>query len=120
MRVAAHAAQTKEVRKLADLKPKFFNAIFARTSVAFRLLIEADGDFAAANTALDPNALVTIIHRTNFTNVDSATAVEGIDNLETMFSNLRHVPTQNIAVFKKKLDIRCRCLEIAGAPPVEP
>jgi hypothetical protein len=104
MRVTAHAARAKEVRKLAEIKPKFFNAIFARTSVASRLLIVADGDFAAANVALDPNALVAIIHRTYLTHVDGATAVETIDNLEAMFSNLRQGPTQNIAVFKKEFD----------------
>jgi hypothetical protein len=84
LRVAAHAARAKEVRKLVEIKPKFFNAIFARTSVASRLLIKADGDFAAANAALDPNALVAIIHRTHFTHVDSATAVEALDNLDTL------------------------------------
>ena len=101
MRVAAHAARAKEVRKLAEIKPKFFNATFARTSEASRILIEADGDFAAVNAALDPNALVVIIHRTHFTHVGGATAVEAIDNLEAMFTILRQGPTQNIAVFKK-------------------
>jgi hypothetical protein len=52
--------------------------------------------------------------------VDGATAVEAIDNLEAMFSNLRQGPTQNIAVFKKEFDFQCRCLEIAGAPPLDP
>ena len=120
MRVNAHAARAKEVRKLAEIKPKFFNAIFARTSVASRLLMEADGDFAAANAALDPNELIAIIHRTHFTHVDGATAVEAMDNLETMFNNLRQGPTQNIAVFKKEFDTQARCLEIAGAPPLDP
>ncbi len=60
MRVAAHAARAKNVRKLAKIKPKFFNAIFARMSVASRLLIVAGDDFAAANAAFEPNALVAI------------------------------------------------------------
>ncbi len=81
------------MRKLTEIKPKFFNAIFARTSVASRLSIEADGDFAAANASLDTNALVAIIHRTDFTHVDDETAVEAIDNLEAMFSNLKLGPT---------------------------
>jgi hypothetical protein len=119
MRVAAHAARAKEVRKLVEIKPKSFNTIFARTSVASRLLIEADGDFAAANAALDPNALVAIIHRTHFTHVDGATAVEAIENLEEMFSNLRQGPTQNIAVVIKEFDTQCRCLQIAGSPPLD-
>ncbi len=92
MRVAAHAARAKEVRTLAEVKPKFFNAIFARTSVVSRLFIEADGDFAAANAAFDPNALVAIINRTHFTHVDGTTAVEAIDNLEAMFCNLMQGP----------------------------
>jgi hypothetical protein len=120
MRVAAHAARAKEVRNLAEIKPKFFNAIFARTSVASPLLIEADGDFAVANAALDSNALVAIIHRIHFSYVDGATAVEAIANLEAMFSNLKQGPTQYIAVFKKEFDTKCRCLEIAGAPPLDP
>jgi hypothetical protein len=62
MRLVAHAVQAKELRNLAEIKPKFLNAISARTSVASRILIEADGDFAAANPALDPNARVAIIH----------------------------------------------------------
>jgi hypothetical protein len=120
MRVAAHAARAKVVRKPAEIKPKFFNAIFARTSVESRLLNEADGDFVATNAALDPNALVAIIYRTHFTHVDGATAVEAIDNLEAMFSNLRQGPTQSIAVFKKEFDTQCQCLEIAGAPSLDP
>jgi hypothetical protein len=45
--MASHATRAKEVRKLAEIKPKFFNAIFARTSVASCLFIEADGNFVA-------------------------------------------------------------------------
>jgi hypothetical protein len=63
MRVAAHAAQAKEVKKLADIKPKFFNAIFAKTSVASRLLMEADGECDVANAALDQNALYAHSHK---------------------------------------------------------
>ncbi len=74
MQVATYAARVKEVRKMTEIKPKLFNAIFARTSVAFRLLIESDGDFAAANAHLDPNAPVAIIHRNHFTYVDDVTA----------------------------------------------
>ncbi len=61
LRLQAHAERNKEVRKLALDKPKFFAAILQRTSVASRLLIEADGGWTAAKAASDPNALITIM-----------------------------------------------------------
>ncbi len=44
LRLQAHTERNKDVRKLALDKPKLFAAILQRTSVASRLLIEADGD----------------------------------------------------------------------------
>lgn len=120
LRLGAHAARAKEVRRLALDKPKFFSAVYARTSVASRLLIEADGDFPAAKAALDPNALIAIIHKTHFTHVDGATAVEARENLEETFGSLRQGPAQNIADFKKEFDTQVRGLEIAGAEPMSP
>jgi hypothetical protein len=98
-RLGAHAARAKEVRRLALDKPKFRSAVYARTSVESRLLIEADGDFPAAKAALDQNALIAIIHRTHFTHVDDATAVEARLNLEETFVRLRQGPAVNIADF---------------------
>ncbi len=69
MRVAAYATRANKVRMLGEIKSKIFNAIFGRTSVESRILIEADGESAAANAALDSNILVAIIHRTHFTHV---------------------------------------------------
>jgi hypothetical protein len=120
LRLGAHAARSKEVRRLALGKPKFFSAVYARTSVASCLLIEADGDFPAAKAALDPNALVAIIQKTQFTHVDGATAVEARENLEETFGTLRQGPAQNISDFKKEFDTQVRCLEIAGADPMSP
>jgi hypothetical protein len=120
LRLGAHAARSKEVRRLALDKPKFFSAVYARTSVASRLLIEADGDFPAAKAALDPNALIAIIHKTHFTHVDGATAVEARENLEETFGRLRQGPAQNISDFKKEFDTQVRGLEIAGADPMSP
>jgi hypothetical protein len=62
MRVGANTARAKEARKLAKVKPKFFNVVFTRISVTFRLLIEAYGNFVNANAALDPYELIAIIH----------------------------------------------------------
>jgi len=44
-----------------------------KISIASQLLIEADGESAAAKAAEEPNALVAIVHRTHFTHVDGAT-----------------------------------------------
>jgi len=85
LRLGVHAARSKEVRRLALEKPKFCSAVYTRTYVASRLLIEADGEFPAASAALDPNALVAIIHKTHFTNVDGVAAVEARGNLEETF-----------------------------------
>ena len=70
LRLGAYAARSKEVTRLALDKPSFFSAMFARTIVASRLLIESYGDFPAAKAALDTNALVSIIHKTHLTHVD--------------------------------------------------
>jgi hypothetical protein len=60
MRVGAHGTRAKKVKKLAEFKPKFFNVVFVRIGVASRLPIEAHGNF----DALDPNAVITILHKT--------------------------------------------------------
>ncbi len=88
LRLRVHAARAKEVKRLALNKPKFFSTVYARPSVASRLLIEAYGDFPAAKTALDPNALTAIIYKTHFTHVDGATALEARENLE---GNIRQI-----------------------------
>ncbi len=62
LRLGAHAARAKEVRRLALDKPKFVSAVYATTSVASRLLIESDIDYLSA--------LIAIIQRTHFTHVD--------------------------------------------------
>ncbi len=89
------------MRKLALDKPKLFAAILQRTSVASRLLTDADGDWIAAKADSDPNALAAIIRRTFFSHVDGATAMEAKDDIESNFNDLRQGPTQSIAVFKK-------------------
>ena len=43
LRLQVHTERSKEVRKLDLYKPKFFIDILQSTSVACRLLIEADG-----------------------------------------------------------------------------
>ena len=120
LRLQAHTERNKEVRKLALDKPKLFAAILQRTSVASRLLIEADGDWIAAKAASDPNALAAIIRRTHFSHVDGATAMEAKDNIESNFNDLRQGPTQSIAVFKKEFDTQVRALEVAGGDPISP
>ena len=54
-------------------KLKFFSAVYARTSVVSRLLLAIDGNFPVAKAALDPNALIAIIHKTHFKHVDEST-----------------------------------------------
>jgi hypothetical protein len=118
LRLGAHAARSKEVRRLTLDKPKFFSAVYARKSAASRLLIKANNDFSAAKAALDPNDLASIIHKTHFTHVDEATAVEARENLEETFGRLRQGPAQNISDLKKEFDTQMRGLEIAGADPM--
>jgi hypothetical protein len=120
LRLGAHAARAKEVRMLALDKPKFFSAVYARTSVASRLFIEADGEFPAAKAALDLNAFIAIINMTHFTHVDGATVVEARENLEETFGRLRQGPAQNIADFKKEFDTQMCGLKIVSADPMNP
>jgi hypothetical protein len=61
--ITAHARKKRELR---DELPQFFDDILLKISVASKLLIEADGEWAAAKAAEDPNALVAIVHRTHF------------------------------------------------------
>jgi hypothetical protein len=66
LRLQAHTERNKNVKKLALDKPKLFAAILQGTSVASRLLIEANGNWITAKAAPDPNALAAIIRRTHF------------------------------------------------------
>ncbi len=105
------------MRRLALDKPKFFSAVYVRTSVASRLLIEEDGEFPAAKATLDPNAFVAIIHKTHFTHVDGATTIEARKHLKETFGRLRQGPAHSISYFKE-FDTQVRGLEIAGADPM--
>ncbi len=89
LRLGAHAAREKQVRRLAVNKPRFFSDVYAPTSVASQLLIEVNGDFPAAKAALDLNALIAIIQKTHFTHVDRSTAVEARGHVEEIFGSLR-------------------------------
>ena len=60
--ITAHAKTKRELRD--ELPIKFVNDILLKISVnASHLLVEADGEWAAAKEAKDPNALVAIVHR---------------------------------------------------------
>ena len=72
-----------------------------------------------AKAASDPNALATIIRRTNFS-VDGATAIEAKESIESNFNDLRQGPTQNSVVFKKEFDTQVRALENSGGQPIDP
>ena len=119
IRVSAIVARAKKVRELREEQPKFFNAILSKVSVASQLLIEADGEWAAAKAAENPNALVAIIHRTHFTHVDGATPAAARVNLLKIFAEFEQGPTQEISLFKKEFDTLLRCWEAAGAPEMD-
>jgi hypothetical protein len=104
----------KEVCKLALGKPKFFLVILQRTSVASRLLIEADGGWISAKAASNPNVVAAITRRTHFSHVDGATAIEAKANIESNFNDLHQGPTQCIVVVKKEFYTYVRALEIVG------
>jgi len=73
IRVSPNTARAKNLKELRDDHPKLFSSIISKVNVASRLLIEADGEWAAAKAAESPNVLVVIIHCTNFNYVDGAT-----------------------------------------------
>jgi hypothetical protein len=84
--------------------------------VASRLLIEADGEWAEAMAADNPNALVEIIHRTNCTHADGATPAAAKVDLFKVFAKLEQGPSQEISLFKKQFDTLMRCWEAGGSP----
>jgi hypothetical protein len=88
IRVSAIIAHAKKVRELRDASPKFLNSILSKVSVASQLLIVADGEWAEAKVAENPNALVEIIHRTHFTLVDGATPAAAKYNIFKVFAKL--------------------------------
>ena len=73
IRDSAITARAKKVRELRDACPKFFSFVLSKVNVASQLLIDADGEWAEAKVAENPNALVDIIHRTHFTHINGAT-----------------------------------------------
>ncbi len=83
--ITAHAKKKIEPR---DEVPKIFNNILLKINVASQLLIEADGDWAAAKAAEDSNTLVAIVHCTHFTRVGGATPAMAKINMQKSFNAL--------------------------------
>jgi hypothetical protein len=88
IRVSVITAHAKKKRELRDELPKFLNDILSNISVASRLLIEANGDWAAAKAAEDPNVLVAIVHRIHLTHVGGVTSVIAKINIQKSFNAL--------------------------------
>ena len=101
IRVSAITAHAKKKRELRDELPKFFNDVFLKISVASQSLIEADGEWAAAKAAKDPNALVAIVNRTHLTHVGGATPAMAKINMQKSFNALEQGPSRSISEFKK-------------------
>ena len=119
IRVSLITAHAKKKRELRDEQPKFFNDILLKISVASQLLIEADGEWAAAKATEDPNALVAIIHRTHFTHVGGATPAMAKINMQKSFNALEQGPSRSISEFKKEFDTLLRCMRGAGIPEMD-
>ena len=119
IRVSAITAHAKKKRELRDELPKFFNDILLKISVASQLLIEADGEWAAAKAAEDPNALVAIVHRTHFTHVGGATPAMAKINMQKSFNALEQGPSRSISEFKKEFDTLVRCMRGANIPEMD-
>jgi hypothetical protein len=83
------------------------------------LLIEADGEWAAAKAAEDPNALAAIVHRTHFTHVGGATLAMTKINMQKSFNALEQGPSRRISEFKKKFDTLVRCMRGSNIPEMD-
>jgi len=119
IRVSAITDHAKKKREMRDEQPKLFNDILLKISVASQLLIKADGKWAAAKAAEDPNALVAIIHWTHFTHVGGITLAMAKINMQKSFSALEQGPSRSISEFKKEFDTLQRCLRGAGIPEMD-
>jgi hypothetical protein len=93
IRVSAITDHAKKKREMRDEQSKFFNDVLLKMSVASQLLIGADGGWAAAKAAEDPNALVAIIRRTHFTHVDGATPAMAKINMQKSFIAIEQGPS---------------------------
>ena len=93
IRVSAITAHAKKKKELRDELPKLFNDILLKISVASKLLIKADRDWAAVKAAEDPNALVAIVHRTHFTYVGGAIPAMAKINTQESFNALEQGPS---------------------------
>ncbi len=114
IRVSVITAHAKKKRELRDDLPNFFNYILLKISVASQLLVEADGEWAAAKATEDPNALVAIVHRIHFTHVSCATPAMAKINMQKLFDALGQGPSRGIFEFKTEFNTLVRCMRGAG------
>ncbi len=84
--------------------------------VTSQLLIEANGEWAAARAAEDPNALVATVHRTHFTYVGGATPAMAKINMHKSFNVFEQGPFRSISEFKKESDTFVRRMWGADFP----
>jgi hypothetical protein len=103
---------------MRDELPKFFNYILLKISVASQLLIEADGEWAAAEASENPIALVAIVHRNHFTNVGGENHAMAKINMHKPFNALEQGPP-SISEFEKKFDTLERCMRGANIPAMD-
>ena len=87
--------------------------------MASQLLIEGDGEWAAAKAAENPNALVAIIHLTHFTHIGGATPAMAKINMQKSFNVLEQGPSRSIFEFKKEFDTLLRCMRGAQIPDMD-
>lgn len=121
LRVDALTIRLKAVQSQVETNPKFYNAIYARIGKDSRLLIGGDADYAAADTASDPNLLLALARRTHFTHVGGAVnPAKAREDLEQIFNDLKQKPNEPVAAFKTEFDEQLRTLASAGAPAIEP
>jgi hypothetical protein len=83
------------------------------------LLIEADGEWAAAEAAEDPNALVAIVHLTHFNHAGGATPAMTKINMRKSFNALEQVSSRSIAKIKMEFDTSVRCMRGTDIPEMD-
>ena len=115
IRVSAITAHAEKKIELRDELPKFFNDIRLKICViASQVLNGADGEWDAAKSDKDPNALVTVVHRTDFTHVGGVTLPVAKIKMQKSLIAFEQGKIRNISEFKKEFDTLVWCMRGAN------
>jgi hypothetical protein len=119
LREQAVVLRNKEVRRINELRPKFYAFIELHVSSDSMVQIAAHTDFEAVYAAKNPHGLWAIIIYTHLTNVNGAipemSELTIADRLEE-FSNLKQRRNESIGDFLQRLKLMYITLTAVGAP----